>query len=104
MNIVRFAAIMITSALIFTCGCATMPDSGSLSDEDIADEVRNRLEEDSVSRLYSFGVTVENGVVTIQGSVPAQDALRARIVSVAASAPGVERVEEDLYPPMIGPY
>ena len=107
MNIFRFAGILMTTILIFACGCASPMYNASidsLSDEEIASEVQNRLDDDDVTGRYTFGVTVEDGVVTLQGSVPTKDTLRARIVSTAASAPGVVSVEEDLYPPMIGPY
>jgi len=107
MSIFRVSGVLMTAILIFMCGCASPMYNASIdsmSDDEIASEVKNRLEDDDVTGRYTFGVTVEDGVVTLQGSVPTKDSLRARIISTAASAPGVVSVEEKLYPPMIGSY
>jgi osmotically-inducible protein OsmY len=51
--------------------------------------------EDETTRFSDVSVTTNNGVVTLTGSVPDQEALK-QVVRVAGSAEGVSRVENDL--------
>ena len=55
--------------------------------------------EDEMTRFGDVSVMTNNGVVTLTGSVPDQEALK-QVLSVARSAGGVTRVENDL---TIGP-
>jgi osmotically-inducible protein OsmY len=84
------------SALL--AGCMTPPEEGSASDMDrqIAREVMNRLAQDPVTAGRSFGVSVANGVVTLEGAVPGEN-LRLRAVAVARSTPDVRDVVDKLY-------
>jgi hypothetical protein len=107
---IKYVPMIVLSCVLLglVAGCATPAYDPAavtgLSDSEIASDIRSRLEDDGIAGMYSFGVTVQNGIVTLQGSVPPDDAVRARIVSVAASAPGVRSVREEFYPPMVGPY
>jgi len=90
-----------------TAGCARLKAAASApaTDADIAIAVKDRLQNDPVTRGFSFGVISENnGIVTFHGSVPPDSALRARAVSVALGTYGVVEVVDELYPPTGGIY
>lgn len=62
-------------------------------DEEIAEDVRRELREDAMTAFLEIEVTVEDGVVTLQGMVPAlEDADAAE--EVASRVPGVVEVRD----------
>ena len=83
-------------------GCATYtppPDSmsgGGSPDGDLATEIYSRLSDDSMTGRYTFGVTVQGGVVTVQGAVP-DEPTRTRILGIIRATPGVQSVVDRLY-------
>lgn len=96
-GVVLLAAL---AAALLASGCATMDayedESAWSSDQDLADEVASRLREDTLTREQTFGVTADNGIVTLQGAVPSESA-RARAVAIARGTPGVHQVIDKLY-------
>lgn len=103
---VFLSLIALCVASIFVAGCATSGTNGSsyVSDSDLYADVTTRLESDNVTGRYPLGVTVRNGVVTLRGSAPPSNAVRARVVSIALGTPGVVEVVDELYPPTDGMY
>jgi osmotically-inducible protein OsmY len=97
---IRSAASLLIAlvATALLAGCMTPPDDAGLSDNDrqIAREVVNRLGQDPVTAGQSFGVTVENGIVTLEGTVPTET-LRLRAISVARHTDNVQDVIDKLY-------
>lgn len=67
-----------------------------IGDKDIVHEVVDRLRSDSITGNYAFGVTSEDGVVTLRGSVSDQNA-RLRAVGIVRSTPGVKGVIDKLF-------
>ncbi|MHB1417309.1 MAG: BON domain-containing protein [Chloroflexota bacterium] len=64
-------------------------------DEQLADDIRRELKEDSLTTELKIRVTVRNGVAYLYGSVPStEDADAAE--EVAARVPGVVEVQENL--------
>ena len=72
-------------------GCVTFQepqDAAGMSASKLAEDVTQRLQDDPIASQSTYGVDVEGGIVTIRGSVPS-DVVRARVVGVARSTPGV---------------
>ena len=67
----------------------------AVSDSGLTATIKGKLMEDEMTRFSDVSVTTNNGVVTLSGSVPDEEALR-HVVSVASGAGGVTRVENDL--------
>lgn len=67
----------------------------AVSDSGLTAGIKGKLAEDETSRFSEVSVTTNNGVVTLTGSVPDQEALK-QVVRIAHSAHGVSRVENDL--------
>ena len=97
-------ALLALAVGMITAGCATF-DGGIPSDADLEMAVRNRLEGDTITGRYNFGVTAIDGVIYLRGSAPPSSAIRARAISLAFGAsPGVIEVVDDLFPPTSGVY
>ena len=73
-------------------GCTTAPQG---ADQGLKSEVLHRLNTDDLLKREVVGVTVEQGVVTLIGTV-SDDALRLRAIGIAAGTPGVQKVEDRL--------
>ena len=71
----------------------------AVSDSGLTAKIKGKLMEDEMTRFSAVSVTTNNGVVTLTGSVPDQEALT-QVLGVARSCQGVTRVENDL---TIGP-
>jgi hyperosmotically inducible protein len=71
----------------------------AVSDSGLTAKIKGKLMEDEMTRFSEVSVTTNNGVVTLTGTVPDQEALK-QVLSVARSSGGVARVENDL---TIGP-
>ena len=67
----------------------------AVSDSGLTAKIKGKLMEDEMTRFSDVSVTTNNGVVTLTGSVPDQEALK-QVLSVARSASGVSRVENVL--------
>jgi len=94
--------IVFTALLLILCvsgisGCRSYVPHGmagaSQGDLQIANDVTSRLEVDTMTANYTFGVTCENG---IQGAIP-NEVLRTRIISIVKGTPGVQGVVDKLY-------
>jgi osmotically-inducible protein OsmY len=67
----------------------------AVSDSGLTAKIKGTLMEDEMTRFSDVSVTTNNGVVTLTGSVPDQEALK-QVLTVARGAEGVSRVENDL--------
>lgn len=83
---------LVLVALCWT-GCS-MTSEGlgpATTDQELAQDVEQRLDQDPVTGMQTFVVTAADGVVTLQGIV-SQDAVRFRAESIARDTPGVREV------------
>ncbi|MDD2236931.1 MAG: BON domain-containing protein [Kiritimatiellae bacterium] len=90
--------------LSLAVGCATGGAAGPLSDQELADAVSIRVQQDQITAACHLMVTAEDGVVYLRGKAPTSNMVRARAVSLALGTPGVVEVVDDLYPPTNGVY
>ena len=67
----------------------------TFSDDALTAKIKARIAEHWMALIADISVTTNNGVVTLTGSVPSENA-RAEALQVARSADGVSRVESDL--------
>ncbi len=67
----------------------------AVSDSGLTAKIKGKLMEDEMTRFSAVSVTTNNGVVTLTGSVPDEEALR-QVLRVASGSAGVTRVENDL--------
>src|SRR3954470_24698047 len=67
----------------------------AVSDSGVTAKIKGQLIADEMTRFGDVSVKTNNSVVTLTGSVPDEQALK-RALSVASSAAGVTRVENDL--------
>lgn len=68
---------------------------GTFSDSAVTAKIKAKLAEGHVGSLTDISVTTNNGVVTLTGTVPTEQA-RQQALEAARSADGVMRVENDL--------
>jgi len=67
----------------------------AVSDSGLTAKIKGKLVSDEMTRFGDVSVTTNNGVVTLSGSVPDEQALN-RVLGVARNTTGVTRVENDL--------
>jgi hyperosmotically inducible periplasmic protein len=67
----------------------------AVSDSGLTAQIKGQLIADEMTRFGDVSVKTNNGVVTLTGSVPTEEALK-QALSVASSTTGVSRVENDL--------
>ena len=67
----------------------------AVSDSGLTAKIKGKLMEDEMTRFSGVSVTTNNGVVTLTGSVPDEQALK-QVLRVANESEGVTRVENDL--------
>ncbi len=96
-----FAIFFMACTAGLLAGCPSMtpapnPAVQNLDDRQIANDINFRLREDSWTKVMTFGVAVENGIATIQGSVP-DEVTRARVLGIVRSTPGVTEVVDKIY-------
>ena len=72
-------------------GCDTVQPS--TEDQHLTQAVMERLYQDKLVGHQVLGVSVQNGVATLRGSV-ADEGLRARAKSIVQSTPGVVEVKD----------
>ena len=87
-------------SLLFTAGlsgCGTISGTGGemSADAQIASDVRERLANDPTTGRCNIGVSVSDGVVTLDGSVPDGNA-RLRAKDVARGTEGAKGVVDNL--------
>ena len=84
--------LLLAAPTVFT-GCTTLsnPDamqSGSASDEQITNDILQRLQDDTVTGRTTFNVEVQNGVVTVRGVVH-NESVKGRALGIARGTQGV---------------
>ena len=93
-NVFRLSLLATLAAVMTLAGCVAMPDNSTIrptTDAQLAAAVLQRLTQDAMTGMSTFGVEAENGVVTLHGSLR-DNALRARAIAIARSTPGVKDV------------
>jgi hypothetical protein len=94
------ALAVLASIPMFALGCnTTEPPNRQVSDVQITTQVKAKLASDvGPSGLTNVDVNTTNGVVTLAGQVENAE-VKNKVESVAASVPGVIRVNNDLQVP-----
>ena len=95
------AGLLVLVLATVLCGCSSTgaaPETAVAAPEDrqIEKDVLNRLLRDPVTGGSTFGISVQAGVVTLQGSV-ASETVRVRALSIVRGAPNVKDVVDRLY-------
>jgi hyperosmotically inducible protein len=67
----------------------------AVSDGAVTARIKGKLVEGEMTRFSDVSVTTNNGVVTLTGTVPDEQALK-QVLSVARGSEGVTRVENDV--------
>jgi len=67
----------------------------AVSDSGLTAKIKGQLIADEMTRFGDVSVKTNNGVVTLTGSVPDEEALK-QVLRVASGTTGVSRVENDL--------
>ncbi len=67
----------------------------AVSDSAVTAKIKGKLVEGEMTRFSDVSVTTNNGVVTLSGTVPDEQALK-QALSLASGSEGVTRVESDL--------
>ncbi len=86
--------LLVAVAAVSLAGCTTFQDPPGAADDSntrLVEDVSQRLHDDPITSQSTYGVTAEEGVVTIRGAVPS-DVVRARVTAIARSTPGVVTV------------
>ena len=89
--------MLLTCTVTFFSGCTTtgQQTAPAYTDQEITDEILNRLGDDTLVRDVPFSVQVRNGVVIMRGMVNA-DSIRARALGIAQGTPGVVAVYDQI--------
>ncbi len=72
-------------------GCASLTSADMGSDAELAAAIQDRLSQDAVTGRAPLGVSVDQGVATLSGSLRDAGA-RARALSIVRGTPGVRGV------------
>ncbi len=95
----RFATKLITAAAaaLILSGCGTMSETAGAASPDrvLANDVRERVSSDPDAGRCNIGITVTDGVVTLDGNVP-NDNVRLRVKDIARGTEGVKGVVDNL--------
>jgi osmotically-inducible protein OsmY len=75
-------------------GCDTLQPA--TEDQNLTQSVIERLYQDKLVGRQVLGVTVQNGVATMRGSIT-DEGLRARAKSIVQSTPGVVEVKDQTF-------
>jgi osmotically-inducible protein OsmY len=67
----------------------------AVSDSALTASIKEKLEANEMNRFDGVAVTSNNGVVTLTGSVPSEQAMK-KVLEIAQGADGVTRVENKL--------
>lgn len=89
-NIVRRGILMVILGLGLA-GCSSLPPP--VEDQSLKQAVMERLDQDILVRRQVLSVSVQNGVVTLRGTIT-DEALRLRAKSIVQSTPGVVEVQD----------
>ena len=95
--LLRTSLFLAATLTLFITGCASLDTDAPLDMDDTAIErnVEERLAFDGVTARENISVDVEDGVVTLNGSVQ-EDTVRLRAIGIARSTPGVTEVLDKL--------
>lgn len=96
--IVLLIAAFLTAGLFTGCATYTPPPASGATDSDtqLVKDVVGRLANDDVAERFTFGVTAQGGVVTVQGAIP-DELTRQRVLAVVRGTPGVQGVVDRMY-------
>lgn len=100
MKTLRVIAVWCAVWMLGTAGCATQSgpaDERATADQQLANEILRRLDDDPVTAPYAFGVVVRDGMAIMEGAI-ASGYVRSRAIGIARSTPGVENVLDKLAP------
>lgn len=91
-------AAFLTAGLFTGCATYTPPPISAAIDADtqLVKDVVGRLSEDGVTERYTFGVTAQGGIVTVQGAVR-DELTRQRVLAIVKGTPGVQGVVDRMY-------
>lgn len=91
--------VLIVVTLAFLGGCATPSgdtaggvEENTPSDNEVASAVETALQQDDMLASAEIDVTVDQGVVTLNGNVPSASAFN-RAISITRRVPGVRYVK-----------
>ncbi len=95
----KYGFLILAAALIGSvAGCANFDEDyfadDMTSDSAIASTALSRLNNDMMTARSGLGVTVENGLATLYGTVP-DEATRMRAHQILENTPGVFRVQDN---------
>lgn len=94
----KFMLLTLIAVTIFALGaCSSLNQvtPSELDNEAMEADVRAKIAEDNANRAFEIGVSVNNGVVTLTGTVDSQ-AARTRIGNAARDVDGVRSVINNL--------
>ncbi|MCX7007106.1 MAG: BON domain-containing protein [Kiritimatiellaeota bacterium] len=91
MKKMMMGGLMTLVVAAWLAGCDTLQPR--TEDQSLSQVVLERLNQDSLVRRQILGVTVENGVVTLRGTIT-DEGIRIRAKSIAESTPGVVKVQD----------
>ena len=94
MTLKRFALIPLVLAILWSAGCASLDSTVPEGDLDLAAAAQHRLVEDSVTSRLALGVSVNQGVATLNGSVRDAGA-KARALAILRGTPGIKGVVDN---------
>jgi len=89
MRKMMLGGLVAAMAIAGVSGCASLQPR--TEDAGLSQAVLERLYRDSLVQRQVLGVSVENGVVTLRGTV-SDESIRMRAKSIAESTPGVIKV------------
>ncbi len=89
------AGILSRSDLVRALMRALPPESGARSDAEIQADIEAGLARESWAPVSTVRVSVENGVATLEGSIP-EEGMREGLKVLAENTPGVRKVRDQL--------
>jgi osmotically-inducible protein OsmY len=93
MKKIILAGLMVGLTVVGSVGCDTLQPGSE--DANLSRAVMERLNNDSLLQRQALGVSAENGVVTLRGTVT-DETIRMRAKSLAESTPGVVKVQDQM--------
>ena len=99
-NLWIILVVMLAAAPLLMTGCQTFSSSNEaqaqpISDQQLTDDVLQRLHDDTVTGQTTFNVQVKDGVATIRGVV-GMESVKGRAIGVARGTPGVVDVIDSI--------
>jgi hyperosmotically inducible periplasmic protein len=97
-GIMRTTIVVLTGALLLSCpavGAAQSSAPPTRDDTAVATEIEHRLSDDRDINAQQIEIDVRDGVVTLRGQTP-DDEAKVRAGKLAAAVPGVTGVQNDI--------